>query len=92
MGNMYQQNTVNPQSGINNPPPPPPVSQYFVAVNGQQTGPFGLQQLQAMAQSGQFNKQSVVWKQGMSGWLAAETQAELNSIFSAMPPPPPPGI
>ncbi|MFL5753925.1 MAG: SPFH domain-containing protein [Bacteroidia bacterium] len=94
MGNMYQQNQFNPQTGMNNnnqtPPPPPPVSQYFVAVNGQQTGPFNLQQLQAMAQSGQFTRASVVWKQGMSGWLAAETQPELAGLFSAVPPPPPP--
>jgi membrane protease subunit (stomatin/prohibitin family) len=79
MNNAYQ----NQQT----PPPPPPVTQYFVAVNGAQTGPFNLQQLQAMAQSGQFNRQSQVWKQGMTGWASAEAQAELAGIFNSMPPP-----
>lgn len=90
MGNAFQQQQFNPQTGMNTPPPPPPAVQFYVAVNGQQTGPFTIQQLQAMAASGQFNRQSLVWKQGMSGWLAAETQAELSSVFGAVPPPPPP--
>lgn len=91
MGNAFQNQQFNPQTGMNTPPPPPPVSQYFVAVNGQQTGPFTVAQLQAMVASGQFNKQSLVWKQGMSGWLAAETQPELSAVFNAVPPPPPIG-
>ena len=94
MGNMVSsmmnQNMAN--TGMNTPPPPPPVTQFFVAVNGAQTGPFSIQQLQAMAISGQFNRQSLVWKQGMAGWLAAETQPELASVFGAVPPPPPPPI
>jgi membrane protease subunit (stomatin/prohibitin family) len=90
MGNAFQNNQFNGATGQNTPPPPPLV-QYFVAVNGAQTGPFNMQQLQAMAVSGQFNKQSVVWKQGMAGWLAAETQVELAGLFNAVPPPPPIG-
>ncbi|HRG02370.1 MAG TPA: SPFH domain-containing protein [Bacteroidia bacterium] len=90
VSNMMNQNMAN--TGMNTPPPPPPVTQYFVAVNGAQTGPFSIQQLQAMAMSGQFNRQSLVWKQGMAGWLAAETQSELASVFGAVPPPPPPPI
>lgn len=90
MTNMMNQGMMNQNTGSNTPPPPPPMTQYFVAVNGAQTGPFTIPQLQAMATSGQFNTQSLVWKQGMSGWLAAETQAELSAVFSAVPPPPPP--
>lgn len=90
MGNAFQNNQFNGATGQNTPPPPPLV-QYFVAVNGAQTGPFNMQQLQAMAVSGQFNKQSIVWKQGMAGWLAAETQVELAGLFNAVPPPPPIG-
>ena len=86
MGNAFQNQQFNGNTG-NNMPPPPPVVQYFVAVNGAQTGPFNMQQLQAMAASGQFNKQSQVWKQGMAGWLAAETQQELTGLFNSMPPP-----
>lgn len=87
MGGMFQQQA--PQQNMA-PPPPPPATSYFVAVNGAQTGPFTPQQLQAMIQSGQFNKASLVWTQGMSGWLAAETRPDLASLFSSMLPPPPP--
>jgi membrane protease subunit (stomatin/prohibitin family) len=93
MANAFQQNQnqqFNPQTGMNTPPPPPMAAQYFVAVNGAQTGPFGLPQLQAMVQSGQFTKQSLIWKQGMAGWAAAGAEAELAALFGAMPPPPPP--
>lgn len=85
MGNLFQNNQVNSQQGGTNVPPP--LSQYFVAVNGQQTGPFTMQQLQAMAQGGQLTRQSLVWKQGMSGWGAAEAQADLAALFNSIPPP-----
>jgi membrane protease subunit (stomatin/prohibitin family) len=90
MGNAFQNQQFNGGTGTNMPPPPP-IVQFFVAVNGAQTGPFGIPQLQAMVSSGQFNRQSLVWKQGMTGWLAAETQPELSIVFSAVPPPPPIG-
>lgn len=90
MGNAFQNNQFNGTNGTNTPPPPP-IVQFFVAVNGAQTGPFNIPQLQTMASQGQFNKQSLVWKQGMAGWLAAETQPELQALFSAIPPPPPIG-
>lgn len=86
MGNAFQNTQFNGPTGQNTPPPPP-ISTYFVAVNGAQTGPFTLPQLQAMALAGEFTKQSQVWKQGMAGWLAAETQAELSAMFQAVPPP-----
>jgi membrane protease subunit (stomatin/prohibitin family) len=86
MGNAFQNNQFNGGTGQNTPPPPPIVN-YFVAVNGAQTGPFTMQQLQAMASAGQFNRQSQVWKQGMAGWLAAETQSELSALFNSVPPP-----
>ena len=61
------------QNAMNTPPPMPTV-QYMIAVNGQQTGPYNMQQLQQMVQMGQFTPQTYVWKQGMG-------QTELPSIF-----------
>jgi membrane protease subunit (stomatin/prohibitin family) len=78
MGNLNQQN-----------PPPPPTVQYFIALNGLQTGPFTIEQLKQFAQGGQFTKQHHVWKQGMSVWELAENVQELSSVFSVVPPPPP---
>jgi len=82
-------------------PPPPQAVQYNVAVNGQTTGPFGMDVLAQMVQSGQLTPQSQVWAQGMSGWAAAETVQELSGLFApaapdappaapGAPPPPPP--
>jgi len=69
--------------------PPPPMDQYSVAVNGQTTGPFNIQQLAQMTAQGQFTPQSLVWKQGMAGWAAAETVQDLANIFTQSAPPPP---
>ena len=71
--------------------PPPLNTQYFVAVNGQQTGPFSIQQLQQMITTGQLTMQSFVWKQGMVQWDIAANVQELSSLFG-MPPTPPPFI
>lgn len=85
MNNNQQQN--NQQT-----PPPPPIIQFFVAVNGQQQGPFDLPTLQQMAQQGSFTKQTLVWKQGMANWASAEQVNELASVFTSVPPPMPPQL
>jgi hypothetical protein len=63
-----------------------------VAVNGQTFGPYDMNTLSQMAMQGQFNTQSMVWRQGMAGWQAAGTVPELAPLFAgaAAPPPPPP--
>jgi len=71
-------------------PPPPPKVQYNISINGQQSGPFGWQQLQQMVQSGQITKDTYVWKQGMANWEFAKDVQELTSLFGENPPPPPP--
>jgi hypothetical protein len=71
-------------------PPPPPQVQYNISTNGQQSGPFGWQQLQQMAQNGQLKQDTYVWKQGMSDWQPAGEVQELNNLFQAAAPPPPP--
>lgn len=63
----------------------------MIAVNGQQTGPYNMQQLQQMVQMGQFTPQTYVWKQGMAQWELAGNVPELASLFAAPAPPPVPG-
>jgi hypothetical protein len=65
---------------------------FYVAVNGQQQGPFNIQQLQGMIPGGGFGPNSLVWTAGMSGWAAASTVAALSGLFGPVPPPPPPPI
>jgi len=98
MGNMMQGvNQPPPVPGMQAPPPapgappPPPAAvQYSVAVNGQTMGPYDMNTLAQMAQSGQLTAQSQVWKQGMAGWAAAGTVQELAALFASSAPPPPP--
>lgn len=78
MGNINQQ-----------VPPPLPVIKYFVALNGQQSGPFTMPELQQFVQTGQFTKNHHVWKQGMTEWELAEKNQDTSPLFSSVPPPPP---
>ena len=93
MQNMGQQ-----MQGAMNTPPPMPNVMYHVSMNGSQAGPFNMQQLQQMVQSGQLTQQTYVWKQGMANWELAGNVQELASFFappisgSVPPPPPPPTI
>ncbi len=81
-------------SGMNQPvqnfvtPPPIPTVTYHLAVNGQATGPYYLNVLQQMATAGQFNADSLVWKNGMAEWVKAGDVDELKSMFVVMPPIP----
>lgn len=89
MNNMGQQM----QNAMQTPPPMPNI-QYMIAVNGQQSGPFTLQQLQQLVHAGQFTPLTFVWKQGMQQWEQAGNIQELNFLFtsSCTPPPVPGGI
>lgn len=91
MAGMMQGMGQQMQSAMNTPPPVPNV-QYHISVNGAQAGPFNMQQLQQMAQSGQLTPQTYVWKQGMANWDFACNVPEVASLFAApgTPPPPPP--
>lgn len=89
MAGMMSQMGQVVQGGMNTPPPMPNV-QYFTAVNGQQAGPFTIQQLQVLVSNGQLTKQTYVWKQGMANWDFAENVPEVASLFGTNTPPPPP--
>ena len=75
------------QQTSSSPPPLPSQVSFYVAINGQQAGPFEMVVLQQMAQSGQLTRDSLVWKQGMPAWDAAGKVAELSGVFGAVPPP-----
>jgi len=87
-GQAQPQQAAAPAAGAV-PPPLPPQLQLFVALNGQQSGPFDLPGLQQLAQSGQLTRETLVWKQGMASWAAAATVTELTTLFGVVPPPMP---
>ena len=79
-------------NGASVPLPMPSAVQYMVAINGQQYGPYNIQQMQQMAQSAQINASVLVWAQGMPQWVNAGSVPELASLFMATPPPMPPTL
>ena len=94
MGNMMNQpmQAQQPQQQQMAPPPIPGANvTYMISINGQQYGPYNMQQLQQLVQNGQMNNQTYVWKQGMANWEFAGNVVELASLFGVgtMAPPPP---
>lgn len=91
-GSLYQKdnNASSENKGSSSPPPIPGETEFYVAVNGQQTGPFPVSKLKLQIQSGAINKDTLLWKDGMSGWTAAGKVPELSKFFSSAPPPIPP--
>lgn len=69
------------------PPPIPGAAAYFVAVAGQQTGPFDLAALSSQAAAGKLTAQTLVWTQGMAQWTQAGQVPALASVFANVPPP-----
>lgn len=79
VGVMQQQSTQTV------PPPPPTQTQWYIAHNGQQLGPFALNQL---TQQG-LTAQMYVWRTGMPSWQQAAQLAELASVLASAAPPAP---
>lgn len=50
---------------------------YYVGKNGQQTGPFTLDQIKAKYASGEILPTDLVWKEGTADWKPASTFSEL---------------
>lgn len=88
-GAMGQQQTGFPVVGGAAVPPPMPASvQYFYALNGAQQGPVTFEQLKALFANRTINKDSLVWKQGMTNWTALSEVQELKSFLGGNTPPP----
>ena len=83
---------INQQPTMGTVPPPIPTISYHIAVNGQAAGPYDMNILSAMVQSGRLTTATLVWKNGMATWSRADAVDELKSLFqTAMPPIPPTG-
>ncbi len=83
-----QQNPMQQQQGGMMPPPIPPSIQYFYSHEGKQMGPVTFEQLKALFAGRTVNKESLVWKQGMSNWTALKEVEELKAFLGGNTPPP----
>lgn len=80
-------NSSNKQNEQGTPPPLPGETLYYVAIDGQQAGPFNLNQLGELVEKQVLNRDTLVWKKGLSAWVPASEQADLQSLWTMTPPP-----
>ena len=74
---------------------PPPVIQephvqIYLAVSGQQYGPYDYATLKTFVPTGQLTEHTLVWQQGMVAWTPAGQVAELRGLFAPKLPDVPP--
>jgi membrane protease subunit (stomatin/prohibitin family) len=72
-------------------PPPAPVEHvWHIAENGQSHGPYSKARLGRMVSEQTLDRATLVWTAGQDGWLPAAQVADLQELFTVLPPPPPP--
>lgn len=75
-GAMNGQSSVPPVA-----PPPVPIVKYYLAKDGAATGPYDIATLKEMIPTGAFNCASLVWKEGMTAWVRADSVPEFAGAF-----------
>lgn len=88
VGNITQQLDTNPSPSTLAPPPLVNNIQYFLAINGQQQGPFNLSTIASFILNRSIVANTLVWKQGMSGWANIQSLPEFSQYFMVPPPIP----
>lgn len=63
------------------------MKKWYVAINGQQQGPFDQNYISQNLASGQFNQSTMVWADGFQDWTAISNITELQQAETAQPPP-----
>lgn len=57
--------------------------QFYIAINGQQTGPFTIDDLKTK----NIQRDTLVWTEGLDNWTKAEYIPLLKEVLRATPPP-----
>ena len=73
---------TNPQQ----PPQIQPQVQYYLAINGNQAGPYDINTIISAIQSGQISSETLAWKNGMTNWASIKTLPEFCNYFNCPPP------
>lgn len=85
MANQMGQSLSGQQGGQAQMPPPLPV--FYIALEGRQAGPFGMDILKQKVASGEMTRETLVWRTGMDQWQPAGQVSDLAQLFADMPPP-----
>ncbi len=83
--------TRQPQRPADGPPPLPQAAQYYAAIDGRQAGPFDVDGLRQQIAEGKVARETLVWKEGLADWTAAQQVPEVIALFGGPPPLPPQG-
>ena len=65
-------------------------AEWFFGLDGNEQGPFNLQQAERLIRQGKITRDHFVWQEGLPDWLPIEQVAEINRLFSTSRPPSPP--
>ena len=66
-------------------PPPVPVTLFHIAENGGSTGPYDINAMKLLAFEGRLCADTLVWKNGLTEWVRADSVFELKDIFVSPP-------
>lgn len=87
---MGQAMAAGTAAGAAGPPPVPQQAGFFIAMDGQQAGPFDLAALRQQVAARTLTAETLVWKQGLVAWQPAAQMSEVAALFRETPPPIPP--
>ena len=84
--NHAMQNITTPQFKNVNVPLPQQIH-FYALVNDIPQGPFTEQELSGHILANRVSKETLVWLNGMPGWMQAQLVPEVAKLFALMPPP-----
>lgn len=58
------------------------MSQYYIQENGEQKGPFSIDELKAKI----IKRDTPIWREGLENWVTAINLEELKGFFKSLPP------
>jgi membrane protease subunit (stomatin/prohibitin family) len=89
MGQMFASGQ-QPQPTSQPPAMPTAAGEWFIALDGQQAGPFDRGRLADHARAGKLTRDTLVWRQGMAQWAKAGEVPDFADLIGSVPPPLPP--
>lgn len=72
---------------IQSMPQQPIASIYYVAIDGQQTGPLRESELMELIKDKKVSKDTLAWMPGMATWLPIEKVPAILKLIALTPPP-----
>ena len=71
----------------NTPPPLPTKTEYYLAIDDKQTGPFNVDKIKTKIDKKEISRETLAWKDGMQAWTKLGEIFELAPLFDGGPPP-----